>query len=533
MRKITDYKEFILESKLELLLEANIVYTNKFKDILKSIESPISTMLITLAGKEVDVNTNYIDINTDKKDVILFTPDNKTLKLPLIVTESGYSYSGSAHKAKNSGYPIGELANPEQGQQVELVKKLSTEEVELFFNGGNYKISHIKFKIDSEAYTWGADKEFEAFYLSEYLEVDISSIKKSEVKIGRFVNSILKKADFEFKPTDVEDFVSKYKTAIQIRNDAFDRFEIVSGDDIKKYYNEESYYQTGSGTLGTSCMRYSRCEEYLNIYSENPDQVSLIIIKSLDDSEKIIGRAILWTDSKDRKFMDRTYVIDHSNVILFIEYAIKNGYYYKRNQTYSDDTQIMFNGLAISTSDSIIKVKLEVGGTFDSYPYCDTLKYYNTETSIITNDSDGSYNSTLTDTDGGDGSCNNCGGSGDVECGDCNGSGEDTCYECNGEGEVDCSDCDGDGHNECYDCDGDGEIECSNCDGSGTDDDEECGDCDGSGNVSCNNCGGDGSNTCDTCDGSALVGCSDCDGEGNVTCNNCGGDGRYDCYDCN
>jgi hypothetical protein len=34
MRKITDYNEFILESKLELLL-ANIEYTDKFKDILK------------------------------------------------------------------------------------------------------------------------------------------------------------------------------------------------------------------------------------------------------------------------------------------------------------------------------------------------------------------------------------------------------------------------------------------------------------------------------------------------------------------
>jgi hypothetical protein len=35
MRK-TDYNEFILESKLELLLEANIEYTDKFKDILRS-----------------------------------------------------------------------------------------------------------------------------------------------------------------------------------------------------------------------------------------------------------------------------------------------------------------------------------------------------------------------------------------------------------------------------------------------------------------------------------------------------------------
>jgi hypothetical protein len=38
MRKITDYNEFILESKLELLLEANIEYTDKFKDILRSID---------------------------------------------------------------------------------------------------------------------------------------------------------------------------------------------------------------------------------------------------------------------------------------------------------------------------------------------------------------------------------------------------------------------------------------------------------------------------------------------------------------
>jgi hypothetical protein len=48
MRKITDYNEFILESKLELLLEANIEYTDKFKDILKVVDSPISTKLYRL-----------------------------------------------------------------------------------------------------------------------------------------------------------------------------------------------------------------------------------------------------------------------------------------------------------------------------------------------------------------------------------------------------------------------------------------------------------------------------------------------------
>jgi hypothetical protein len=120
MRKITDYNEFILESKLELLLEANIEYTDKFKDILRSIDSPISTKLYRLTGKEVDINTNYIDIDTDKKDVILFTPDNKTLKLPFIVIEDGYEYINPADRARNSGYPIGQLSNPSQGQKLNL-----------------------------------------------------------------------------------------------------------------------------------------------------------------------------------------------------------------------------------------------------------------------------------------------------------------------------------------------------------------------------------------------------------------------------
>jgi hypothetical protein len=52
MRKITDYNEFILESKLELL-EANIEYTDKFKDILRSIDSPISTELYRLQVKKL------------------------------------------------------------------------------------------------------------------------------------------------------------------------------------------------------------------------------------------------------------------------------------------------------------------------------------------------------------------------------------------------------------------------------------------------------------------------------------------------
>jgi hypothetical protein len=93
----------------------------------------------------------------------------------------------------------------------------------------------------------------------------------------------------------------------------------------------------------------------------------------------------------------------------------------------------MFNGSEISTEDSIIEVELKLEVVFIDI-HCDTLKYYNTETSIITNDSDASYDS-LTDTDGGDGSCDNCGGSGQSSC-DCGGDGDVSCYDCGGDGNL-------------------------------------------------------------------------------------------------
>ncbi len=549
-KKIIDYSEFILESKIELLLEANIKYTDKFKGILDEIDSPISTKLKQLSGKEVDVNTNYIDINTKSKDTILFTPDNKTLKIPTTILEAGYSYTGAADRARRDGYPIKNIDNPEKDQEVEVVKELSREEVGNFFGSTGYNITHIKFiNIHSK-------EEGETFYDTNRLSKDISEIKQSEVKVGRFATSILTKAGLEFKPTEIEDFVSKYKTAIQIRNDIFKRFEMVSGDDIKKFYNEDSYYERG-GTLGGSCMRYSKCASFLDIYSENPDKVSLIILKSDKEPDKIIGRAILWTDDKDRKFMDRVYIINYANQTLFVEYAIKNGFYYKKNQTYSEGDPIMFNGKELSMDESVVIVELKPGN-YGEYPYADTLKYYETSTGYITNDDTMDHDCTLTDTEGGDGSCDecggrgtlecdDCGGEGEYECGECEGSGTNNCEYCDGDGDVECGECEGNGREDCGDCNGTGEEQCSTCDGTGTfegvDGEVECNDCGGSGNlvcstcdgdsdIECRNCNGNGEIKCDECDGDGTHECGECGGEGEQQCGSCDGDGSRDCYQC-
>jgi hypothetical protein len=46
MGKINNYTEFISESKLDLILESKIEYSDQFRDILIKIDLPISKYLI-------------------------------------------------------------------------------------------------------------------------------------------------------------------------------------------------------------------------------------------------------------------------------------------------------------------------------------------------------------------------------------------------------------------------------------------------------------------------------------------------------
>jgi hypothetical protein len=59
MKKIADYQEFITESKLELLLEAKIKFSDEFITLLNHIESPLVKKILDLQGKDVDINRNY------------------------------------------------------------------------------------------------------------------------------------------------------------------------------------------------------------------------------------------------------------------------------------------------------------------------------------------------------------------------------------------------------------------------------------------------------------------------------------------
>lgn len=519
MRKVSKYDEFINES---LILEANIKYEKDFLNIIGNINSPIKDAILSLQDKDVDVNQNYLDIVVDKEDTVSFLQDDRVEKLRY--TTSGLDYN--RYNAINHHYDLPTLDTSydnlvkinnyrNDDKTVDLVRFLTLEDkgreyFEHYIHGG-HNVAIVKITMN------GVDQYMLGYSLSK----DRSLVKRGEIKVGRFIRTLLKKAEVEFKDKEIEDFVTKYKSAMKIKMESFSRFSLVDKEDIRKWYLETNYEKT-DGTLGGSCMRYSKCQNYLDIYVKNPDKVSMVILKSDKDDDKISGRAILWTVDDGRKVMDRIYTNNHADIEFFIQYANLNNYLYKYTQSY-EPMPFVLNGVKLSSAESSCVITLDLD--HDTFPYMDTFKYKNDSDGSLTNDYSKHYDGELTDTEGGDGSCDSCGGRGTFECEECDDGCQD-CYECDGRGDFMCDDCDGDGENECSDCDGNGEIECSSCDGNG------CESCDDTGNVKCENCSGRGNFSCSTCDGDGRTECGECEGSGNQNCGCCDGSTRVDCYNC-
>ena len=155
-------------------------------------------------------------------------------------------------------------------------------------------------------------------------------------------------------------------------------FEIVRGKDITKYYNE-AYYASEAGTLGRSCMRYGKLGLKGTFYIYE-DYAEMIILKDRK-SDVIYGRAILWTlhgdkEIEGKKFMDRIYTTNDSFVGIFKKFAIDNGFYYLKKQTYSQNI-MMFGNEEINMnylSDIYVNIGTRIN-QYMFYPYIDTFQY--------------------------------------------------------------------------------------------------------------------------------------------------------------
>ena len=552
--KLFNYDDFITESNLFLLLEANIDFSKDFISVLKKIDSPISTHLFDIEGKEVDINQNYIDINKEKTDTLFFKPDDKVGKTGKVISQNGIypQITYQLSKIEGSGvdkYEESEFIVPENDTVGQVVKIYTLQEISSLLPEykSNFEYSFITGN-PLVIFQWVKNGKKHQILINKAAVNDgPSAVRSSEVSVGRFVRALLTKSGVKFKDAEIEDFVYKYRAEIEKLKDVLNtRFKVVEGKDIKKYYHR-SMYEEESGSLGSSCMRYDRCQNYLSIYTDN-GQCKLLLLMSETDPDKICGRAILWEMEPyefSTKVMERIYSIRTADEQLFKEWAIANKYWFKSKQDFSEYTDFEFHKEdgTVEKRQGEFSVQLDKKGDYSNYPYMDSFKYYNPYSGKLYNSSNFDYEYELTDTEGGNGSCSECGGNGRVECGSCDGDGTRECYECDGRGNVDCDDCDGSGKEECHICDGagdlycdpcngDGKVDCDDCDGDGEIDGEECGNCSGSGKQECSDCDGNGRKECYKCDGDGNYDCSNCDGDGRVECGDCDGAGERECYDC-
>jgi hypothetical protein len=186
---------------------------------------------------------------------------------------------------------------------------------------------------------------------------------RTEIGIGRWVRRIFTEVHKStILDSKIEEFVNLYKASID--GEELNNFELVSGEDIRKWYHENNYEER-RGQLGNSCMRYQKCQEYLDIYVKNPEVCQLLILKSVDKPGKITGRALIWKLTDGSYYMDRIYTMRDSDSLLFQDY----GRVHKMNDN----------------NDFIVKLG---DHTYEKYPYMDTFVVYNPTTKILRDDED-------------------------------------------------------------------------------------------------------------------------------------------------
>ena len=392
---INRYNEFLLENQIyDLLLESKVVFSSKFINLINKFNSnKISSELIKINSKDHPVQYNFIDI-TDEKDAVSFTPDRKAQELyagkpeTWMVVESGKYLT---HSDKNNkifealGYDKTGRPNwaPDNGTfGTILAETISSVSGKTFVLFQEYDVENPRQTVLNKSCLEVSDPEIKAIW----------STSRNNMKIGRLVRALLRSANVTFTDKDIEDFTNQYKATYDFAKDALKQFDVVKGDDISNWYDEDNY-QSGGGTLNNSCMA-SVNPSYFDIYCNNR-QVSMVILYSENGtitgdkyvSDKIRGRAILWDaefDGQSITFMDRIYTTHDSDVELFKQFAEKNGWWWKTSQSMDQWEQIT-NGDVRKLSRIVVKADKT---DFSYYPYMDTMSYLNTDENIITNDND-------------------------------------------------------------------------------------------------------------------------------------------------
>jgi len=126
--------------------------------------------------------------------------------------------------------------------------------------------------------------------------------KSQEIKIGKLVNDMVS----GFSSTDIEKFARALNITIKTGKGEVNlgTIKVVKGHDITNYYLHTNY-ASKKGELSKSCMRYKKCQMYVDFYEHFPDKIQLVV--KIDDAGKLLARAVLWKLDSGLYYMDRIY----------------------------------------------------------------------------------------------------------------------------------------------------------------------------------------------------------------------------------
>lgn len=195
----------------------------------------------------------------------------------------------------------------------------------------------------------------------------------NSAKVGRTVRQILTTNGISVTDQQIEKFVNLYKNSWDKSfKKTAEGIHLVSGEDIRNWYHH-SKYVPGGGQLNSSCMRYDETQEYLNIYTENPEVCQLVIL--VDDRNRLLGRALLWKlvdgVNKYGYYLDRIYTRFDSDGEKFADW------YKEYLKLTDDDFKAHYAGRTSGCKVQLKKWK------FKMYPYMDTLEIIDYETGIL------------------------------------------------------------------------------------------------------------------------------------------------------
>ena len=214
--------------------------------------------------------------------------------------------------------------------------------------------------------------------------------KRIMAKPGGFISKVF----IGISEKEVEKFSTLFRN--EVTKPKLD-FKVVSGDDIKKYYHYTSYSERGGGSLNASCMKYDSCQNFLELYTSNPEICKMVVLYDNEYQNRILGRALLW-EFNGNKIMDRIYTVnDEDYQFYFKQWATKNGYLFKSEQNWFNTKS--FERLGDKKQKLELKLDLK-NKSFDYVPYMDTFKFMGYDDVLYNYQPEGKNYYTLTDTSG-------------------------------------------------------------------------------------------------------------------------------------